>query len=492
MFDQPNTVTRFFRRIFKIAPPTKTVRDQTRRFKAARGVGAFGGLSIISPRAEVREGLRGLINTARNAAQNIDHIKSYEMMVRRHVIGPDGIRLRPDAITAAGAPDAGANAALAALWKEWGRKGNCTPCGRLSFWQIEKLAATALAREGNFFLRGWSGPAFGKFGFQIQPLSIDLLDLDMVQSTKGGGYIDGGVEFSALGRPLAYHFFDGHPAESHTGGNRRRLRIPADQIIHVQRHTTVAQALGLPESHTAIRRFNMLDQYEQAALQAAHYAAAQMVFFEQDLDGVAPSAVGGDAEALPVEIEPGQTAMLPPGVKVNANPVRAPDPNMPDFIKAMSRGAAAGLGVSYAGLSSDMEGANFSSLKDGRGEERDEWRIFQRDLIEDLHSPVFSRLLSRAILTPALDLPADQLARFDRPEWRPRAWAAVNPKDDAIADRMDIETGLKSRTEVAAKRGRDITEIAAELKEEKELFGDDLKPAAPVAPPDSPKKDIEE
>ncbi|WP_139792849.1 hypothetical protein [Pseudophaeobacter leonis] len=38
--------------------------------------------------------LRGLINHARVAAQNVDYLKSFEMMVRRHVAGWLGISLQ--------------------------------------------------------------------------------------------------------------------------------------------------------------------------------------------------------------------------------------------------------------------------------------------------------------------------------------------------------------------------------------------------------------
>ena len=69
-------------------------RHQVRRFKAAkpgRLIGGFGGLLTDSTRAEVRQDIRGLVNHARFAAQNVDFLKSYEMMVRRHVVGPSGL-----------------------------------------------------------------------------------------------------------------------------------------------------------------------------------------------------------------------------------------------------------------------------------------------------------------------------------------------------------------------------------------------------------------
>lgn len=485
--------------------PAALPRQAVRRFKAAkpgRNVGGFGGIMADSPRAEARQDLRGLINHARFAAQNVDFLKSYEMMVRRHVIGPAGIALQTDARLPDGKPDRATNATIERAWRLWGKRGNCTVCGKLSWWQVEKTAATMLAREGNFFLRKWRGRQFGPFGFQVQLLSIDLLDVDMVSNLGGGRYVDGGVEFDHLNRPVAYHFFDGHPAESHTGRLRNRLRIPAEQIVHVIRQSETGQNLGVPESHTALRRFNLLNQYEEAAMTAAHYGAAAMVFLEDsDPDSVPtakPDGGGSDDDELPEEMEAGMIVTLPPGYKATANPSNYPDANMPGFLKSLIRGGAAGLGVSYAALSSDMEGANFSSLKDGRGEERDEWRMWQRDLWEGLHGPIFKDWLPVAYLSG--QLPGVALSALDScaAAWRGRGWISPNPKDDATANDLNLKNRLVAPSDIVSERGQDfdqvVTRIAHDLDTLKTagvpLAGfmamSETHGAAPSSPPDAP------
>jgi lambda family phage portal protein len=447
--------------------PAGLPRHAVRRFKAAkpgRNVGGFGGIMADSPRAEARQDLRGLVNHARYAAQNVDYLKSYEMMVRRHVVGPAGIALQMDARLSDGARDRALNDTIEKAWRKWGRRGNCTVCGKLSWWHVEKTAATMLAREGNFFLRMWRGRAFGRFGFQVQLISVDLLDVDMVADLGGGRYVDGGVEFDALNRPVAYHFFDGHPAESHTGRLRTRLRVPADQIVHTVRQSETGQNLGVPESHTALRRFNLLGQYEEAAMTAAHYGAAAMVFLENtDPEGVPSAAPGADGDELPEEMEAGMIVDLPPGYKATANPSNYPDANMPGFLKSLIRGGAAGLGVSYAGLSSDMEGSNFSSLKDGRGEERDEWRMFQRDLWEGLHGEVFRHWLQAAYLSGQLPgVTLDDLDRAaDAATWRGRGWISPNPKDDATANDMNLKNRLIAPSDVVSERGGDFEQTVS-------------------------------
>lgn len=455
--DQPPAVTR-------VEPPVSA--DGKRGFNAARPdrlAGRFNPLRMASPRQEMRRDLRGLIEHSREAARNIDYIHNFESMVRRHVIGRGGIALQMDCRDPNDKPDRQANAKIESGWWKWGRRGNCTVCGRLSWWQVENIAATALAREGNFFARIWTGKDFGPFGFQLEILSIDLLDMDMVQPLRDGRFIEGGIEFDARGRVLAYHFFTGHPGEYHTGQSVRRVRIPAAEIIHVWRPFEAMQALGLPETHTALRRFNMLSGLEEAALTAARYGAANMAFFKRPEDDVADYSGGSLAPPID-EIEAGTIGVLPGGWDLANYSPNYPDGEFPAFAKALMKGGAVGLGVSYSALAGDLEGANFSSLRDGRGEERDGWRMFQRDLYEMLHDEVFRRWLPLAILAGQIGLPFAKIDKFDAANWRPRGWPAVNPKDDSAANASDLGNMLKPPSEIVAERGGDWDETVARFK----------------------------
>ena len=244
---------------------------------AARPDRLAGRFGLGAPwlREDTRRDLRGLISHARHAAQNIDYLKSYEMMVRRHVVGRRGITLQMDARDpATGKADAVANRAIESAWSKWGKRGNCTICGRLSWWNVENIAATMLAREGNFLLRTRTGAKRGPFGFQVQVLSVDLLDVDMVDDLGGGSYVDGGIEFDDDGKVLAFHLFTAHPLTPRHAAGFRRVRVPAEEVVHVYRPNEAMQALGVPQSHTALRRFNMLSQYEEVPLTSAPIAPA--------------------------------------------------------------------------------------------------------------------------------------------------------------------------------------------------------------------------
>lgn len=462
-----------------------------RSFRAAYPDRLAAGFSIFptSVRDETRREIRGLIQHSRHAAHNFDFARNYEMLFRRHVIGPNGIRLQMDVRDAPDRRDTVANAAIEAAWVKWGKRGNATICGRLSWWGVECAVATGLAREGGAFVRLHKGRSRGPFGFQVEPLPFDLLDLDLTTPLSDGGWIESGIEFNADGRVMAYYLWNMHPAESHRPGARQRIRIPADQMVHVLVPEEIGQVLGIPRSATALRLMNMAEKYQESAMAAANYGAAQMVFFTQT-DDSGQIGAAADAEVPIDEIEAGTMATLPPGVTPVPHTPHYPDAAIEPFMRHMNTTISAGLGVAAETLTSDLSRATFSSLRAGKGEERDEWRMLQRAVYEGLHDQVFARWLPNAILFSQIRLPMAKVDKFLAPVWRPRGWASVNPKDDASAAQTEIALGLRSRTEIAAERGRDFADICAERAAENDLMrsfslnpDDASSPAAPEPPP---------
>lgn len=433
--------------------------------RLAAGFGFFGATT----RDEVRREIDGLVRHARHAAHNFDHARAYEMLFRRHVIGPNGIRLQMDVREPDGRRDGAANAVIEAAWARWGRKGVPTLCGGLSWWGVECAVATAIAREGGAFVRLHRGAGFGPFRFQIEPVLFDRLATDLTRSLAGGAFIESGIEMDRTGRVRAYHIRNAAPAEAHRGLDRERERVPARNMIHVVVPEEIGQVLGVPRSATALRLMNMSEGYQESAMAAASYGAAQMVFFEQQ---DASGQIGGEAVTeVPIdEVEAGTLAMLPPGVKAVPHTPHYPDAAIEPFMRHMGTSQAAGLGVSYETLTADLSRANFSSLRAGKGEERDEWRMLQRAVFEGLHDQVFASWLEMAIHSGRLRLPYDKIDKFTAPTWRPRGWPSVNPKDDATAAANDLASGVRSLTEIVAERGRSLEDVLDERAAEVAAF----------------------
>lgn len=465
------------------------------------GVGNLGGLGGQTGPAVIRAQLPKLIAHARHLARNSDHAAALEMMHRRHVIGPVGVRLMAEAMTRAGEADKGLRELVEAEFAKWGKRGNPTICGGLSFRQVQKMVATMRVREGNFLAIKHFGRNRGPWGFQLEPVEFDRLAIDRSEKFANGNRLEGGIMFNADGRRISYLFRTGRPGMFN--------EIPAGRVMHVFDAVEPGQQFGVPLGRTGMRRLNQLEQFDEAAIAAAIFGASKMAFlkrdkdFDEDIVGGAAGELEGEAaddgdelegDLIPTQLEAGSILDLPPGVSVeNFDPTfPATDPSA--FARYFLKAIAASSGVSYAGLSGDLENANYSSLRDGRGEERDEWRVHQGDVIEQFLVPVFESWLYAAELAGRITGGDDVGRRAKAARWQARGWQAVSPKDEAAGNQSDLDNGLRSKSDIAAARGEDFEDIVARRKRDAELEAAAGLPSAPPAKPAAaaPDKDDDE
>ena len=94
--------------------------------------------------------------------------------------------------------------------------------------------------------------------------------------------------------------------------------------------------------------------------------------------------------------------------------------------------------------------------------------------------------MDMAVLAGAIDLPgyATDRRAYLACDWLPTKWDWIDPAKDAAAEILQIEAGLKSRTQAIAERGYDAEqvdrEIAAERKREADLGLDFRRPGSPA------------
>jgi lambda family phage portal protein len=423
---------------------------------------------LTSERDELAEALPGMIAHSRHLARRNDYMRAFLGLVSRNVIGPQGIRLQMDVREIDGRADGLANDLIEAAWSDWSRPQNCSVNGRLGWHRLQVEAARMAARDGAVLVRMYRGRKFGAAGLQLRLMPIEYLDLQRHQVSREGNTVHAGVEVDDLGRVAALHLHRQHPGARWimAGGRRGEVeRVPADQVLILSRPEDPDGVLGAPWGASAFRRLNMMGDYESAALNAARYGARKIGFFEQmSEEGALPP---GEIEME--DQEAGEFEYLPPGTKVSTFDPAYPDGDMAPFMALMLRGAAAGLGVAYSSLANDLTGANFSSLRAGLGEERDEWRMLQSWMTDALCVPVFAAWLDMAMLTGAVPLPASKVAKFNRARWRARGWASVDPIKEAQANESDLALRLKSPFEIVAARGADLEEVYADIKRAADL-----------------------
>ncbi|MEW5708772.1 MAG: phage portal protein [Pseudomonadota bacterium] len=186
-------------------------------------------------------------------------------------------------------------------------------------------------------------------------------------------------------------------------------------------------------------------------------------------------------------LDPGTFGVLPKGYQFQSFDPDYPHAQYEMFVKACLRGIASGLNVAYTALANDLQGVNFSSIRAGVLEERDQWMLLQHWFAEAFLTPVFEEWLALALLsgeirTPSgAALPAAKLDKFRPHAWQGRRWAWVDPVKDIEASIRAIQAGLADPYTVAAQMGLDLEEVVASLAQANRLAeGAGLPPYVPV------------
>jgi lambda family phage portal protein len=414
---------------------------------------------------------------SRTLMRDNNHAKRFIQMCATHIVGPNGFLLNVQA-RKAGKLSQKVNNAIEDSFYQWAQRGVCEATGHLSFVGLQELLIKTLVRDGEAMVKKIIGTSAGNaWNFSLQVLAIDRLDTGLNKTLDGGNIIKMGVELNPVGRPVAYHIKTGNPSETYTGYTLKVAseRVPADQILHLFLPLEPEQVRGVPWMHTAMETLNKLGTFHDAALIAANVGAAKMGFFTTAEGSGLALADGQDAQGrLTMTQEAGVFDALPAGVTFQSYEPAYPEANYGPFVKSFLQAAASGLGVSYATLANDLEGVNYSSIRAGVLEERDNWMLLQNWFADSFLTPVYQAWLNMALLNGAITTErGGPLGISDRKEalrhvWQGRRWAWVDPQKDIEATITAIENGLMSRTEAAAQQGRDLYDVWAQLQKEQE------------------------
>jgi capsid protein len=114
----------------------------------------------------------------------------------------------------------------------------------------------------------------------------------------------------------------------------------------------------------------MLAFYEEAEVTAARWVRRSSASGSRAPTRTCPTT----RRRRPLDAPPGSLVEAPLGYEFETFDPQHPNAVFKDFVNALLRGIARGLGVSYLTLTGDVSAANYSSMKAGLLPERDIWR----------------------------------------------------------------------------------------------------------------------
>lgn len=426
--------------------------------------------SSRSPDEEIKAALAVLRNRCRDLARNNEYAKRYIQLAKANVVGERGVSIQVKARNDNGTMDVFGNDVIERAWKQWGRKGTCTVDGRLSWVDAQRLFIENLVRDGEVLVRLVNYP--NRFGFALEFIEPDLLDEQYNHDLPNGNKIRMGVELDKFNRPVAYHLLAKHPGDYSGGliGKAKWTRISSSNLLHLYLPERAQQTRGVPMMAVAISSLKMLHGYREAELVAARVGASKMgVITSPNGDGF-PADDTENSYTPIMDAEPGTFHQLPAGFDFKMFDPTHPTTAFADFEKAILRGIASGLGVSYTSLASDLEGVSYSSIRQGALEDRDQWKVVQDFLVQHFVQPVFERFLTKIMEDGVINIPASRFDKFaDATVYRARGFQWVDPQREMQAAVVGLQNGILSLQDVANQYGRDVEETFDQIEAEKQM-----------------------
>lgn len=449
-----------------------------RSFKAGSNGRLFADwmASTLSADDEIKGDLIAVRGRARDLANNSPYARKYLDLVGNNIAGPEGPKLQSKVRTRSGkALDQGANKIIEANWVDFCKPQNFSVCGTLSYAAMCRLMAITAARDGEAFCQIVRNAKKYKYGFAHKPIDPDQIDETFNDTLDNGNVVKMGIEQDVHGTPVAFHM---KTVDSENlkvmPAKHDRIRVPAEDIIHLYVKRRPGQSRDVSWMAAGMPTLKQLQGYMDAVLVHERVAASKMGFYLTD-DGEGYSGDDTDADGNVIkEAEPGLFEELPR----NVVDFKTFDPSSPantaeTFVKTNLRAVASAWGVTYHSLANDLTDVNFSSIRSGTIEERDNWMVLQNWFIGIFPTRVFEEFLKHSLLIQGVTpdwMTAGEFDRFNAPTWQPKRWQWVDPKSDSTANETAVAGKWKTRSDVAAEQGKDFEEIVAQLAKEKELL----------------------
>lgn len=442
------------------------------------------GVSATSANAEIQQSAPNVRSRNRQLERDNDYFRRGLRLLENNVIGHRGVKLQMKVRDLVGADEHGqpkyrsdglANAMIEEAWLKYLKPENCTVMRNLSGVDLQRLMVRRLAPDGGLLLRKHRGFA-NDFRYAVEPLEIDRIDFNYTTvSPVNGNDVIFGMELDAFNAVVAYWILTRHPGDiflAQRGAKQFRERVPARDIFFIPAGIERAgQSYPMPIWCSVAARLNQLGRYEEAIQVASRMAACKGGFVKETSPPntefqTKPTDSQGN---LVEEVEPGMIQTL----ELNQDFV-AYDPKFPmnessPYIKDQIRGASSGMNLSSHAIGNDLSDVNYSSIRAGALEDREEFKTLQTRIIEYGLQPWFEDWLPYAMMSGQIRLPLAKLAKFNAASWCPRRWDWVNPQDDVKAAKEAVAARFKSRQDVIEEGGGDMEEVDAQFEADPHL-----------------------
>lgn len=369
---------------------------------------------------------------------------------------------------------------IQALWLQWTDESDAD--GLLDFYGQQALNTRTWLEGGECFAR--LRDRLPEDGLSV-PLQIQLLEPELCPHTHDvfGARIRAGIEFSPIGRRVAYYFHPSRPEYDDFDASVLK-RIPADKVCHTYDQVRAGLLRGIPILTRALIALHEMAKYRDAALLRRQLGNMLVGFIRRPASVGDPEALhpatGQALETAPdgtdmLTMEPGTLQELDEGEEITFS--TPPDePGYADFMRMQLMDACAASNVPYEVITGDMRSVNDRTIRLVLNEFRRRIQMWQhQQIVFQFCRPIWKAWMDRVFLSGALPIPLEYLndpTPWADVKWVPQAWPYMHPVQDVEAMKEAARNGFKSRSAVVSELGEDAEVVDQEQADDNERADD--------------------
>lgn len=457
---------------------------------------------------DIRNSKENVDRRVADLSKNNPYARGYIESSKVNVVGYDGFTFHAMSEFPNGEYDDFANDIIEAGFKKWCRRQYCTMTKRFSFLRVQWLVLVQLCVTGEFLVRKITkiNSKQNPFGFSLELLDTNDIDINYNDELPGGNIVLMGVEFNEWKEIKAIWLKKRLPKEeliySDSYYYSKRERVSMDELYYDFDPDHPKQSRGMTPLSAVVLSLKGIDRWEDYSLINAAASAAKMGFLEDVIPTAAPytgskrnSTTNDEDKEFDggkyMDVEAGIIEELPYGKKFTGFDPKFPHEQHPHFVKAMLRKISTAIRMAYNTFSNDLEGVNFSSMRSGLQEERDNWKLRQSFFRESFLIPLYEDWLKWALNSGALQpLAPANYEKYLSHYWQGRRWPWVDPTKDVIAAEKSERNGYASKIDIVSEKGGNIEDVFRDRQLVKKLakkydcpelveFSDSKTPAPP-------------
>lgn len=375
-----------------------------------------------------------------------------------HAIGPQGIT--PQCKTSS--PDW--NEQAEQYWDEWSKIADYRQ--RVNLREMQRLAVQARLLLGDC---GFVLLANG----QIQP--IEAMRIADPAANKPDNVLHG-VRLSNGGIPLAYYVHARDRSGVITGKDFEV--VGKEDFVFVHRPLRMDQVRGIPELAPVLNAVTDFGRLQEETLNKAQLDAmhAWAIYSDDGASklgnlgarGYGEADSGGNTQKYE-HFDGGQNYYMKNGERIESLASNTPNPQYVQFCEMILRIIASALSLPYEFLVLDFKQGSFSASRAALMTTYRTFSMWQGWIIDGMMRRLWNWRIAKAIKSG--DLPPAPIDSRGYSEWYKVRWSTpsydwIDPRAEAIGQRMNYQLGVETITSICYAKGRDSEDVLREKAED--------------------------